>query len=67
MAWDCSQGHTGVLVNRRELGADDLALLQRRGLPTAPHHSYSLDSVGSVHDARTSRFVLSLGSAARRQ
>lgn len=64
MAWDCSRGHTGVLVNGRELGADDLALLQRRGLPTAPHHSYTLDSAGNVHDARSNRFVLSLGMLA---
>ncbi len=64
LARHCSNGKTGVLVNRRELHLRDLELLKQRGLPGIPGKSYNLDIDGCLFDAVTGTELPGLGHLA---
>lgn len=61
---DCSGGKTGVLVNGRELHAQDLEILSKRGLPRASGMSYRVEIDGRVTEENTGHELKSLGRLA---
>lgn len=59
-----SNGHTGVLINGRELHATEVAFLRRHG-PVVPG-SYWMDAAGNVGYAGSPRAFANLGAVLRR-
>ena len=60
----CSGGHTGILVNGRELHEKDLDVLAKRGLPTLRGKAYIVDIQGNISDAASGQQLKSLGKLA---
>ena len=60
----CSGGHTGILVNGRELHEKDLDVLAKRGLPTLRGKAYIVDIQGNISDVASGQQLKGLGKLA---
>ncbi|EFJ09100.1 hypothetical protein SELMODRAFT_428331 [Selaginella moellendorffii] len=64
MPVNCAGGKTGVVINGRELHQQDLQVLVKRGLPSTPNTSYTIDIDGVVVDLATGNEIRCLGKLA---